>query len=206
MAAMLLRPLNDVFAMLQPILPTWMSPSVFAGMTVLVTTLLDRRARPDAATSTGAMGAAGTLRASAVSPAAKRLVSRGPCTDVGTELRHALSAARRQARSRARRVEVVAPDGLALGLAPARLRPVLLALLRDAIEHAPGGQVFVGAMRTEGEIRIVIIDDGRGAVEPLTAESRTSLARLLAFADATLLVDHRPGDGTTLMLCLPDAG
>jgi signal transduction histidine kinase len=83
---------------------------------------------------------------------------------------------------------------------------VLLALLRTAIEHAPGGKVFVGAMRADGEMRVVIIDDGPEVAEPLTGDARTSLARLLALSDATLLVDHRPGAGTTVMLCLPDKG
>ncbi len=103
-------------------------------------------------------------------------------------------------------MEVEAPRGLTLGVQPGTLRPVLQALLRNAIEHAPGGKVFVGAIRKDGEMRITIIDDGPVVAEPLTGDARTSLARLLALSDASLLVDHRPGDGTTVMLCLPDRG
>jgi signal transduction histidine kinase len=81
---------------------------------------------------------------------------------------------------------------------------VVLALLRNAIEHAPGGHVFVGAIRADGELRVIIIDDGPQGAEPLTGDARRSLARLLARSDASLLVDQRPGDGTTVMLCLSD--
>lgn len=103
-------------------------------------------------------------------------------------------------------VEFVVPEGLLPGVQPAALRPVLLALLRNAIEHAPDGQVCVGAMRADSEMRVIIIDDGPRVAEPLTGDARTSLACLLALSDASLFVDHRPGDGTTVMLTLSDAG
>jgi len=62
-----------------------------------------------------------------------------------------------------------------------------------------------GASCTSLLLHIIIIDDGPQAAEALTADARTSLARLLALSDASLFVDHRPGDGTTVMLTLSDA-
>jgi anti-sigma regulatory factor (Ser/Thr protein kinase) len=103
-------------------------------------------------------------------------------------------------------VEFVVPEGLRPSVPSATLRRVLLCLLCNAIEHAPDGQVFVGAMRADSEMRVIVIDDGPRVAEPLTGDARTSLARLLALSDASLFVDHRPGDGTTVMLTLSDAG
>jgi hypothetical protein len=222
MAAMLLVPLDAIFSVLAPIKPAWVLPMVFSGMTIAVSTLIERRARVVALTGTAAIGAATVTPALATHspahaaprpaphrtphPVGGRRAPRDPSVDLRAELLAALSDARRQARGPCVRVEVEAPRGLRPRVRSNTLRPVLLALLRNAIEHAPRGKVFVGAMRADGEMRVVIIDDGPLVAEPLTVDVRTSLARLLALSDATLLVDHRPGDGTTVMLCLPDAG
>ena len=202
MAAMLPVPLDVIFSVLAPIKPAWVLPMVFSGMTIAVTTLIDRRARVVALTEAAAVGAASVIQ----SPAAERRMVQDRGVDLRAELLAALSDARRQAGGPCARVEIEAPKGLLSRVRSGTLRPVLLALLRNAIEHAPGGKVFVGAMRADGEMRVVIIDDGPLVGEPLTSDARISLARLLAMSDATLLVDHRPGDGTTVMLCLPDVG
>jgi hypothetical protein len=206
MAAMLPMPLDAIFSLLAPIKPAWVLPMVFSGMTVAVTTLVERRARVIALAGTVPLGAASGMPAPAAHPAADRHVAHDPGVDLRAELLAALSDARQQARGPGAHVEVEATKGLRSCVRSNTLRPVLLALLRNAIEHAPGGKVFVGAMRADCEMRVVIIDDGPEVAEPLTGDARTSLARLLALSDATLLVDHRPGDGTTVMLCLPDKG
>jgi hypothetical protein len=216
MAAILLVPLDAIFSGLAPIKPAWVLPIVFSAMTIAVTSLIERRARLLALTGTAAIGAASVMPAAvahpaanpAPLPAAERRVAYDRSYETGVDLRAellaALSDARRQARGPGARVEVEAPTGLLPRVRSDTLRPVLLALLRNAIEHAPGGKVFVGAIRADGEMRVVIIDDGPEVAEPLTGDARTSLARLLSLSDATLLVDHRPGDGTTVMLCLSD--
>lgn len=206
MAAMLPVPLDAIFSVLAPIKPAWVLPMVFSGMTIAVTTLVERRARVGALTGTVAFRAASGMPAPAAHPVADRRVVDDFSVDLRAEVLAALSDARQQARGPGARVEVEASKGLLSCVMSSMLRPVLLALLRNAIEHAPGGKVFVGAMRADGEMRVVIIDDGPLVAEPLTGDARTSLARLLALSDATLLVDHRPGDGTTVMLCLPDKG
>jgi hypothetical protein len=185
-------------------------------MVTLVTTLIECRARAAATADTATIGAAAATRSPGAQAATERKAATEPRADVRTELLGALSDAQRQAQGRGVRLEVAAPHGLTLGVQPAMLRPLLLALLRAAIEHAsdphtpgagtPGGHVFAGAMRVDREVRIVITDDGRRASEPLTTEAHASLARLLALSDASLLVDDHPGDGTTMMLCLPDMG
>jgi hypothetical protein len=186
--------------------PAWLLPIVFSGMTIAVTTLIECRSRLVAATGAAMLGGGAALQALAPHPMAERHAAHDAGIDLRAELLAALSDARRQARGPGAYVEVEVPEGLTLSVQPTSLRPVLLALLRNAIQHAPGGTVFVGAIRADAELRIVIIDDGPVVAEPLTGDARTSLARLLALSDASLLVDHRPGDGTTVMLCLPDRG
>ena len=193
----------------QPSAPSGVLPWVLAGMTTLVATLIECRARVAAMTEAGTTGPAPAMQDTAASAATECQPACDLCADVRADLLAALSDAQRQGCGRGVRVEVAAPPGLALGVPTATLRPVLVALLSSAIEHAssddaPGGRVFIGAMRADREVRIVIIDDGRRASAPLTTEAHASLARLLAVADASLLVDDRPGDGTTMMLCLPD--
>ena len=206
MAAMLPLSLDAIFTVLAPIKPAWLLPTVFSGMTIAVTTLIECRSRLVALTGAAMLGGGAALQAAAPHPVAERHTARDAGIELRAELHAALSDARQQARGPGAHVEVEAPHGLTLAVEPTTWRPVLLALLRNAIQHAPGGTVFVGAIRADTELRIVIIDDGPFVAEPLTGDARTSLARLLALSDASLLVDHRPGDGTTVMLCLPDRG
>jgi len=218
MVAMLPVALEKAFALMQPVKPAWVLPTVFVSMTVAIANLIERRPRAVAALEVGSTGMAADMAAAArPAPAGQKPLRPTPLRpapvhpvgpNVGVDLRaillSALSDARRQARGRGARVEFVVPEGLRPTVPPTALRPVLLALLRNAIEHASGGQVFVGAMRAETEVRVIIIDDGPCVAEPLTGDARTSLARLLALSDASLFVDHRPGDGTTVMLTLSD--
>jgi hypothetical protein len=211
MSPLLLLPLDDVLTWLTPVGPGWVVPSVFACMTVTVTTLMERRAQAAALHRAAAEGAEVAAPLPAVLPAMARAIagdaSSDPAmvvpVDLRAELLGALSEAQQDAERGAVRLEVAIPHGLAPQIAPALLRPALLPLLRNAIDHTPGGRVFVGAMRAEGRVRIIIIDDGKQATRPLAAGVRAVLARLLARSDAALVVDHRPGDGTTVMLCLP---
>jgi hypothetical protein len=211
MAAMLPLALDKVLALLAPMKPVWVLPTVLAGMTVAITDLIERHTRPAALLEAGPVDTAATIPAALENPEPVSLPEMVSLIlpDAGVDLRatllSALSDAQCGAPGRAPRVEFVVPEGLLPGVEPAALRPVLLALLRNAIEHAPDGQVFVGAIRGGCELHIIIIDDGPQAAEALTADARTSLARLLALSDASLFVDHRPGDGTTVMLTLSDA-
>ena len=254
MSPLLLLPLDDVFALLTPMAPGWVVPLVFAGMTVSVTTLIERRAQTVALRDAAGRTARGAVEPPMAPPdmvgdvpvgdvpvgdvpvadvaaadvpmadipaddsvAGNVVIDRRPNphirawadtnadrrTDLHAELFGALSHAQPHADSAGVRLEVAIPPGLMPGVAPAMLRPVLLPLLRNAIDHAPGGNVFVGAIRADDRVRIIIIDDGRLAAQPLAGAARASLARLLACSDVALAVDHRPGDGTTVMLCLP---
>jgi signal transduction histidine kinase len=208
MAAMLLPSLDDMFTLLTPVEPGWVLPVVFMGMTVAISALVERHTRL-ATLREDAVGAAADATALSApapdtEPTAPEQASADHCPDIRAELLIALAAVRNHATQCSVRLELAVPNGLAVGIQPVLLRPVLPALLRSAIDHAPGGRVFIGAMRAEGRVRLVIIDDGPQAAGPLAAEVRKPLARLLVLSTAILVVDHRPDDGTTVMLCLSE--
>jgi hypothetical protein len=211
MAAMLLISVDQVTALLRPVQPGWVLPLVFMGMTVTISTLVERRAQATALRKrvAAAAAAADVADRHREPPAAACDASNGTAADLyadlRTELLVALAGVRDYAKQCGVRLELAVPIGLMVAIRPDLLRPVLPALLRSAIDHAPDGRVFVGATRAEGRVSLVIIDDGPQTGGPVAAGARGPLARLLVRSTATLVVDHRPDDGTTVMLCLPDA-
>ena len=129
-----------------------------------------------------------------------------PQVDLQEELRALLADVQDEADRLNVQMELAVPTGLLLRSEPGALQPVLRALLRNAVEHTPNGRVFIGAMRADACVRLIVIDDGKTGARPIAADLRKPLARLLAGAGAGLVVDHRPGDGTTVVLSLPEAG
>jgi len=198
--AALLPALDDLLTAMAPAAPAWVLPLVFTGMTVSVSVLLERRAR--------LLG----LALEAVLPAPPPLAADDPAApsppaapiDLQVLLSELLSELREEADRGAVQMELAIPAGLTLRGERAGLRPVLTGMLRSAVAHAPGGRVFAGAMRAEDCVRIIVIDDGRAAARPFDAALRKPLARLLAQSGAGLVVDHREGAGTTLVLSLPE--
>jgi hypothetical protein len=194
--AALLIPLDDLFAALSPIAPAWVLPLVFIGMTVSVAVGVEHRMRVAVAAPAVPPPAVAPL----VAPVAAARM------DLHTALRAVLAEVQRDADRLQVQLELAIPAGLLLQADPGAFQPVLRALLRNAVEHAPGGRVFVGAMRADSCVRIIVIDDGKTGARPIAAELRRPLARLLACSGAGLVVDNRPGDGTTLVLSVPEAG
>jgi hypothetical protein len=209
MVPVLFPPLDNLFVLLMPVQPAWVLPLVFSGMTIAVASVMERRTCPPAAHGTVAIGKA--IPAPALALASGQTganfvaaeLHRDARIDLRGALLNALSEARRLAQPADVKLELAVPYGLTLEVQPDLLRPVLVALFRNAIQHTPGGRVFVGAMRVDAQLRIMVIDDGTHATKPFDAEARRPLARLLATSNASLVVDHRPGDGTTVVLCLP---
>jgi hypothetical protein len=197
--AALLMPLDDLFAALTPMAPAWVQTLVFIGMTVSVAVGVEHRMALAVATP--------VEPPSPVTPLAPAAAVVAPAPmDLHAALRTVLDDARQDAERLGVQLELAIPAGLPLSIDPGAFLPVLRALLRNAIEHAPGGHVFVGAMRAESCVRIIVIDDGKSDARPIAAALRGPLARLLARSGAGLVIDHRPGDGTTLVLTVPEAG
>jgi hypothetical protein len=200
--AALLIPLDNLFAALSPFAPAWVQSLVFVGMTVSVAVGVEQRARL-AGHAAGAPPAPPSVMpvVEVIAPVAAPV----PRADLQTELRAVLADVQDDADRLNVHMELAIPTGLLLRSEPGALQPVLRGLLRNAVEHTPNGRVFIGAMRADACVRLIVIDDGKTGAQPIAAELRKPLARLLAGAGAGLVVDHRPGDGTTLVLSLPEA-
>lgn len=196
--AALLIPLDDLFATLSPFAPAWVQSLVFVGMTVSVAVGIEQRVRPAGLAPPAPPPVAPLVEV--IAPSVP-----GPYADLQRELRAVLADVQDAADRLNVQMELAIPAGLSLRGAPGALQPVLRALLRNAVAHTPHGRVFIGAMRADGCVRLIVIDDGKTGAPPIAAELRKPLARLLAEAGAGLVVDHRPGDGTTLVLSLPEA-
>jgi signal transduction histidine kinase len=82
-------------------------------------------------------------------------------------------------------------------------REMLSDLLRTAIEQAPCGHVLLGAGRTAGRVDIVVSDDGGKPNREMRLSKLRSAERLAALHGATMEVDVRIDQGTTVTLRLP---
>jgi signal transduction histidine kinase len=135
-----------------------------------------------------------------------QVVAPAPQTELRAKLRAVLADVQDDADRLNVQLELAIPSRMILPNEPGALPPVLRAPLRNAVEHTPNGRVFIGAMRADACLWLSVIDDGKTAARPVAAELCKPLVRLLVEAGAGLVVDHRPRDGTTLVLSLPEAG
>jgi signal transduction histidine kinase len=88
-------------------------------------------------------------------------------------------------------------------VAPGTLGIALRQTMLTAIHAAAGGQVLVTAMALGSQLHIRVTDDGPGADqlnrEALTREAQT----LIALQGGSVVVEARPGKGTTVSIRLP---
>jgi signal transduction histidine kinase len=85
-------------------------------------------------------------------------------------------------------------------------REILSDLVTAAIEQAPCGHVLLGAARTGGRVHVVVTDDGGKPNREMRLSKLQSAERLAALHGATMEVDIRTGEGTTVFLRLPVTG
>ena len=112
----------------------------------------------------------------------------------------------------------VAVTGLTERPIPAEVSVALYRIVQEALtnvaKHAQARQVSVIVEKPDGEVRLIVEDDGRGFDVPTTlararAERRLGLAGMrerAALAGGTLTVESAPGRGTTLYVRLLVAG
>ncbi|MDR3538725.1 MAG: hypothetical protein P4L71_19675 [Acetobacteraceae bacterium] len=102
-------------------------------------------------------------------------------------------------------VQLAIQDGLTAVVLPDIVRPALAATVAGAINRAPAGLVLVSAERRGGSIEIAIQDDGavtdRRAIEATLAP----VCQALALQGGTLTVFGDAGQGTTVVLRLPQS-
>ncbi len=82
-------------------------------------------------------------------------------------------------------------------------REILSDIMTTAIEQAPCGHVLLGAAQTGGRVHITVSDDGEKPNREMRLSRLRSAERLAALQGATMEVDVRQGQGTTVFFRLP---
>ena len=104
-------------------------------------------------------------------------------------------------------LELAVQPGLAVRTDASALREILREILGDlvscAIEQSRCGRVLLGAAHIGGRVQITVSDDGAHADRALRASQLRPAERLAALQGATMDVDARAGQGTTVVLRLP---
>lgn len=122
--------------------------------------------------------------------------------DVQTEVRAVANDFAWLASQRGVRLMFAVEPRLAVRMDRDRLRELLGAMLTHAIHAKSTGRVLLGAMRHAGRVQIAVIDEATG-VDRATQQAELQHAmQLAAMQGATLEVDVRPNEGTTLLLRL----
>lgn len=122
--------------------------------------------------------------------------------DVDAEARAVAGDFANLASQRGMRIQLAVEEGLTVRIARERLHELLGAMLTHAIHGMFAGHILIGAMRHAGRIQLAVID-GAGDVDAVTQQAELQFAmQLAALQGATLEVDVRRGEGTTLLLRL----
>ena len=104
------------------------------------------------------------------------------------------------------RISLAIPPGLTLRADSRILGTALRETLLTAIQAATGGQVLISARVLGTQLHVHVTDDGADARQAM----RESLARetggRIALCGGSILVEARPGHGTTVTLRLPLPG
>jgi hypothetical protein len=100
-------------------------------------------------------------------------------------------------------LELAVQPGLAVRTDASALREILGDLVSCAIEQSRCGRVLLGAAHIGGRVQITVSDDGAHADRALRASQLRPAERLAALQGATMDVDARAGQGTTVVLRLP---
>jgi len=98
----------------------------------------------------------------------------------------------------------IQPD-LAVRADPRAFREILRDLVVNALNQAPCGRVLLGAAHASGRVHISVSDDGARVDRELRASRLRPAERLAALQGATMVIDARPGHGTTVVLRMPAA-
>jgi signal transduction histidine kinase len=107
------------------------------------------------------------------------------------------------ARSRWVRIELAIGVPMAVPANPSALRTALRDTMLTAINAAPGGQVLVTAATLGSQLHIRVTDDGQGTDQQLRETSMRQTGALIALRGGSIVVEARPGRGTSVTLRLP---
>jgi signal transduction histidine kinase len=128
----------------------------------------------------------------------------GGVLDVAAEVRDVLAQLAAEAARHLVRLEFAVQPELSVHADRLALRAVLSELVGNAVEHAPGGRVLVSAVRLGGRVQIAVIDDGAGPEAALQEAALREVAQVVALQGGTIDVEVHPGEGTTVLVRLPE--
>ncbi len=123
--------------------------------------------------------------------------------DVGSETTAMISQFESLAAQRFVALELAVQPGLVVRTDPRALRQILGDLVSRAIEQSPCGRVLLVAAHVGGRVQITVSDDAPPADRALQASRLRPAERLAALQGATMEIDARVGQGTTVVLRLP---
>lgn len=92
--------------------------------------------------------------------------------------------------------------GLRVRMHRQRLHELLGAMLTHAIHGLGGGRILVGAMMHSGRVQIAVIDEETAADRESQQADLRQATEMAALQGASLELDMRPGEGSTLLLRL----
>ncbi len=100
-------------------------------------------------------------------------------------------------------LEQAVQPGLAVHMNPSVLHDILGEILTVAIERSPGGRVLLTAAQVGCRAQVTVSDDGQESDRNLRANWLRRAQGLAALQGATMDIDARAGQGTTVVLWLP---
>ena len=171
---------------------------ILSGIVVCAAVFAGARRGVDAMPVPAAMPPSEPRSALALSPFAAALLP------VDAAVQDVLGAHAAAARSRRVRLEFAVQPDLAVRADPRVLRELLGDLVSQAIRRAPCGRVLVGAMRHGGRVQISVSDDGAAVAAELHAAALRDTRQLAALQGGTLDIEAYPGQGSTVVLRLPE--
>jgi hypothetical protein len=125
--------------------------------------------------------------------------------DVGGAIRLALKRLAPVFASQSVKVDVAAPSGLVGRMRGTALADILEELLTAAVHGAPASRLLLTAATHGDRIYVGVTDDRPGADPALRVASVRGLMERVALRGASLDIDVRPADGTTMTLRLASA-
>ena len=124
--------------------------------------------------------------------------------DVAAELRDVLHHMAGEATGHLVQLEYAVQPELSVHADRLALRAVLSELVGSAVRHTPGGRVLLSAIRLGGRVQIAVIDDGAGPEAAVQEAALREMAQLVALQGGTIEVEVQPGEGTTVLVRLPE--
>lgn len=124
--------------------------------------------------------------------------------DVAAEARDVLHQMAAEAAGHQVQLEFAVQPELSVHADRLALRAVISELVGHAVRHAPGGRVLLSAIRLGGRVQIAVIDDGAGPEAAVQEAALREVAQLVALQGGTIDVETHAGEGTTVLVRLPE--